>query len=163
MEPTSGRTNRRTARLTAEERASANSARALKILEGLFDHTVAKVTNKVLEREEALSTWPEDYAWEESEERLAMKAVHQGQLIAALQSTLDAPMRRETKVEVLTAVPETLETRINERINQHRAWTVSTVQLQALEDGMMLAMLTLVRDVPVERRPSSTPDTGARR
>ena len=131
--------------------AQKDMQKALAVLQEVYGNLVERLTEAVLHDEDGLKDSQYSFAYQEVEDRYGPRIIHLSHLINALQSATGRPAIEEFRTETVIADAESLSTELNQRLRSLRGSTLKDINLQKLDDGRFLALLTLSR--PVYARP----------
>jgi len=129
--------------------------KALAVLQEAYGNLVERLSEAVLNDEDAIKDASFSYAYQEVEDRYGPRIIHLSHLINALQSATQRPASEEIRVETVIADAETLSDEINRRLRALRGTVMKDLNLQKLDDGRFLVLLTLARPVFVRAGPSA--------
>jgi hypothetical protein len=121
--------------------------RALRTLQRVYEQMAERALETVIENEEGLDQSPYSFAYQEIEDRYALRLINLGHMIGALQQ-LERPreVRRVSyRVERVEGALDELDDLINERLMEFPSDTLHDMQLAQEEPGNWHAFLTLSR------------------
>jgi len=127
--------------------------KALTVLQEVYGSLVERLTETVLHDEEGIRGSPYSFAYQEVEDRFGPRIINLSHLINALQNAAGRPTVEEFRVETVIADADTLSEAVNQRLRALRGSTLKDVNLQKIDEGKFLVMLTLSR--PVLARPAN--------
>lgn len=125
--------------------------KALGVLQEVYGTLVERLTEAVLADEEQIRDAQFSFTYQEVEDRFGPRIINLSHLINALQNADRRPTVEEVRVETVVADAATLADEVNKRLRALRGSTLKSMNVQKVEDGKLLVVLTLGR--PVYARP----------
>ena len=125
--------------------------KALGVLQEVYGSLVERLTEAVLADEEQIRDAQFSFTYQEVEDRFGPRIINLSHLINALQNAAGRPTVEEVRVETVVADAGTLADEVNKRLRALRGTTLKSMNVQKMEDGKFLVVLTLAR--PVYARP----------
>ena len=121
--------------------------RALGVLQEVYGSMVERLTEAVLADEEQIRDAQFSYTYQEVEDRFGPRIVSLSHLINALQNASGRPTVEEVRVETVIAEAETLAEEVNRRLRAARGSTLKSMNVQKMDDGKFLVVLSMARAV----------------
>lgn len=121
--------------------------RALGVLQEVYGSMVERLTEAVLADEEQIRDAQFSYTYQEVEDRFGPRIVSLSHLINALQNASGRPTVEEVRVETVIAEAETLADEVNRRLRAARGSTLKSMNVQKMDDGKFLVVLSMARAV----------------
>jgi len=121
--------------------------RALGVLQEVYGTMVERLTEAVLADEEQIRDAQFSYTYQEVEDRFGPRIVSLSHLINALQNASGRPTVEEVRVETVIAEAESLADDVNRRLRGLRGSTLRSMNVQKMDDGKFLVVLTMARAV----------------
>ena len=121
--------------------------RALGVLQEVYGSMVERLTEAVLADEEQIRDAQFSYTYQEVEDRFGPRIVSLSHLINALQNASGRPTVEEVRVETVIADAETLADEVNRRLRAARGSTLKSMNVQKMDDGKFLVVLSMARVV----------------
>jgi hypothetical protein len=127
--------------------------KALGVLQEVYGNLVERLTEAVLADEEQIRDAQFSFTYQEVEDRFGPRIINLSHLINALQNAAGRPTVEEVRVETVIAEAETLADEVNKRLRALRGTSLKSMNVQKMDDGKFLVVLTLAR--PVYARPGT--------